>query len=85
MRYTAISADTDASSHDEVYAIQTGTNNAYLYDQGSWTIKDFGVYDIAAAGGGYFYDVNYDNGNYDAWLYQPNGYPYWAFLDYNLN
>jgi hypothetical protein len=96
MLWTQISADTDASGQAEVYAVQAvpiyipngngtteyliSTGSLYLHDQGSWTQKDSDVYDVAAAGSGYFYDVNYDNGNYSAWLYQPSGNPYWNFL-----
>jgi hypothetical protein len=67
-----ISADTDASGRDEVYAIDTGWT-AYLYDQGSWTWKDSDVNNINGADGGYFYDVNYAGGSWVAWLYNPNG------------
>jgi hypothetical protein len=88
LRYSAISADTDASGGNEVYAIQQGTNNADRYDQGSWTWKDADVYDIAAAGGGYFYDVNYYSGGYGtyvAWLYNPNnGWTYLGTGDFSF-
>jgi hypothetical protein len=83
-----ISADTDASGHDEVYYVSGASLNAYLYDQGSIKLVDSNVYDIAAAGGGYFYDVNYSSwgwGSYVAWLYQPNGNPPWTELASGLN
>jgi hypothetical protein len=83
--FKAISADFDALGYDEVYAIEQATNTAYLYDQGTWTLKDYDVYDLAAAGGGYFYDVNTDGGKFSGWLYQPNGTPSWVFLDYHLD
>ena len=77
-----ISADTDALGQDEVYAIGAG-GNLYVYDQGSWTQKDSDVVDIAAAGGGYFYDVNY-YGNYTTYAYQWNPYVGWTYLGSNL-
>lgn len=78
-----LSADTDAAGNPEVYAID-GYSNAYLYRQGSWTFKDSDVVDIAAAGSGYFYDVNYDYGNYVAWEWDPNRGG-WAFVGDNLS
>jgi hypothetical protein len=78
-RWSQISADTDASGHDEVYAIMNGANQLYQYDQGSWTWKDSDVYDVSGASGGYFYDVNYANGNYNGWFYNPNGGTWFAW------
>jgi hypothetical protein len=81
-----ISADTDASGAAEVYAIaQTG--NAYLYDQGSWALKDSYVWDISGADGGYFYDVNqyYGGGNLLAYQYNPNTSTHWTYLGLNLS
>jgi hypothetical protein len=81
-----ISADTDASGGDEVYAIQNGTPNyLYLYDGGIWTLKDADVYDVSAAGGGYFYDVNYSRGDYHAYQYDPTlWWSHWSFLGSQL-
>jgi hypothetical protein len=73
--YTSISADTDALGRDEVYVIDVNAK-AWLYNasnQVKWTAKDSGVYSIAAAGGGYFYDVNYASGNYYGFQWNPNG------------
>jgi hypothetical protein len=85
-RWAQISADTDASGRDEVYAVMSGANQLYLYDQGSWTWKDSDVYDVSGAGGGYFYDVNYASGNYNGWLYNPNGGTWfaWTYLGSGL-
>jgi hypothetical protein len=86
-----ISADVDAAGNDEVYAITaqytgegylTSTGDAYLYDQGSWTHKDSDVFDIAGADGGYFYDVNYAGGAYNAWQFNPN--TFWTWLGSGL-
>jgi hypothetical protein len=76
--YVQISADTDALGQDEVYAIR-GDGNLYVHDGGSWTQKDSSVYDIAAADGGYFYDVNY-YGGYTTYAYQWNPYVGWTYL-----
>jgi hypothetical protein len=79
-----ISADRDASGQDEVYAVEQGTNNLYLYDQGTWTLKDTSVFDVAGADGGYFYDVNlYANVLY-AYLFNPDTYPHWSYLGSGL-
>jgi hypothetical protein len=79
-----ISADRDASGQDEVYAVEQGTNNLYLYDQGTWTLKDTSVLDVDGADGGYFYDVNnYANLLY-AYLYNPDTYPHWSYLGSGL-
>jgi hypothetical protein len=51
-------ACTDASCRDEVYAVMSGANQLYLYDQGNWTWKDADVYDVSGASGVYFYHVN---------------------------
>src|SRR5262249_13083181 len=61
----SVCADIDASGHDEVYVVDSA-NNAYLANQGSWTLVDYDVRDIAGADDGYFYDVNYGGGNYYA-------------------
>jgi hypothetical protein len=80
-----ISADRDAVGQDEVYAIEQGTGNLYLYDQGSWVWKDYNVCDFAGADGGYYYDVNYSAPNYYyAYLYNPNGQPPWTYLGSGL-
>jgi hypothetical protein len=87
-RWTQISADNDALGRDEVYAVENGTNNLYLYDQGNWTQKDSAVVDVSGAGGGYFYDVDYAHDNYDAYLFNPNWQlPYsapWTYLGCGL-
>ena len=80
--FTSISADTDASGRDEVYAIDVHAD-AYLYNQGIWTYKDSYVYDLAAAGGGYFYDVNY-YGSGPTYAYQWNPYSGWKPLGTGL-
>ena len=81
-----ISADTDTSGRDEVYAITNVTNELYLYDLGSWTYKDGDVFDVSAAGGGYFYDVNYHSGNYDAYQYDPTSWWFpWTYLGSNFS
>jgi hypothetical protein len=79
-----ISADTDASGQDEIYAIEKGTNSLYLYDLGGWTYKDSDVFDVSGAGGGYFYDANYSDGNYDAYQYDPTSWWPWAHLGSGL-
>jgi hypothetical protein len=66
-----ISADLDGQSHPEVYAIQQGTNNLYLYNQGHWFAEGSHVFDVAAAGGGLFYDVTFYVGQYYAYLFCP--------------
>lgn len=75
--FSAISAGTNGSGQDEVYGIDA-SGNLYVYDTklDSWTWKDSGVVDIAAADGGYFYDVNYYGGgnSYD-YQWNPNGWP----------
>jgi hypothetical protein len=82
-----LSADTDASGRDEVYAIEQGTHSLYLYDASSWTYKDSDVYDVSAAGGGYFYDVNYYGGSYAAYQYDPtSSWPSpWTYLGSGLD
>ena len=76
MEWYEFSADTDASGHDEVYGIEEGNKNLYLFDQGSRTLKDYNVRDISGADGGYFYDVNWDN---TAWQYNPNAASFWLY------
>jgi hypothetical protein len=83
-----ISADLDASGQPEVYVAENGfipySGNLYLYDQESWTQKDYYVNDIAAAGGGYFYDVNY-YGSGPSYGYQWNPYTdQWTYLGSDL-
>jgi hypothetical protein len=80
--YTSISADTDTYGRDEVYGIDVHAD-AYLYNQGSWTLKDSDVYDIAAADGGYFYDVDYAWGNYYGYQWSPSAG--WQYLGAGLN
>jgi hypothetical protein len=82
-----ISADRDASGQDEVYAVEQGTNNLYLYDQGHWTMKDSYVQDVSGADGGYFYDVNNYAGILYAYLYNPNAQPgwWWTYLGSGLS
>jgi hypothetical protein len=67
-----ISADLDASGQAEVY-VTAAQSNLNLFDQAKWMQKDSGVYDFAAAGGGYFYDVNYALGIFPAQMDSPNG------------
>lgn len=81
MQYFYISADLDTSGRAEVYATGLYDNNAYRFDQGSWTQVDTGVFNIEGADGGYFYDVNYDNGNSDAYLYTPNSGPWYVWVN----
>ena len=62
-------------------------NYLYLYDQGNWTLKDAAVYDVAAADGGFFYDVNYGGvgGNsHPGYQWNPQTHS-WTFLGYNLS
>jgi hypothetical protein len=80
-----ISADRDASGQDEVYAVEHGTNNLYLYDQGGWTLKDTNVQDVDGADGGYFYDVNNYAGVLYAYMYNPDTYPHWSYLGSRLS
>jgi hypothetical protein len=85
--YTSISADTDALGRDEVYAVDVG-RNAWLYNaynSAKWTIKDSDVFDLAAAGGGYFYDVNYyySSGLFLAYQWNPDAGS-WIYLDSGL-
>ncbi|HKI34676.1 MAG TPA: hypothetical protein VKA46_22660 [Gemmataceae bacterium] len=85
--WLSITADRDASGHDEVYAIEYATGNAYLYDQGAWAYKDSSVSDISGADGGYFYDVNYNYyvaNSFHAWQFSPQGSSPWASLGYGL-
>jgi hypothetical protein len=77
-----LSADLDAAGHDEVYAVDTATG-LYLYDQGSWALKDISVADVAAADGGFFYDVDYTFGYLYASEYNPQTHS-WTFLGWNL-
>jgi hypothetical protein len=68
------SADTDASGHAEVYArISVGYNqfDLYRYDQGSWTLVDTNVSEVAGADGGYFFDVNPNGGDAGTWAFDP--------------
>jgi hypothetical protein len=67
----SLSADIDASGHDEVYVIDS-TNTAFLYNQGARTTMDYDVSDLAAADDGFFYDVNYYGGSYSGYLWNPN-------------
>jgi hypothetical protein len=86
--YSLISADNDAVGRAEVYAVQTNPQNfwlpgnLYLYDQGSWSWKDSDVSDVSGADGGFFYDVNYANNTYPAWLFDPNAG--WTYLGSGL-
>jgi hypothetical protein len=82
--YQSLSADSDASGQAEVYAIETGTKNAYLYDQGTWTWQDSDVADLSAADGGYFYDVNYARGSYNAYQFNPSADWPWTYLGSRL-
>jgi hypothetical protein len=73
------SADTDASGQDELYVVAYGPDwgiNLYRWDQGSWQQFDSNVSTVAAAGSGYFFDVNpynpYGNAG-EAWAFDPNG------------
>jgi hypothetical protein len=84
-----ISADLDASGRDELYAIEAGTSNAYLYNQGTWTYKAYDAYEIAGADGGYFYEVYaYWDGEfpsyYQAYQYDPNA-GFWTYLDSDVH
>jgi hypothetical protein len=74
-QFQAISADTDANGHSEVYAIEQGTGTAYRYDvYGNEASVDSNVSEISGAGGGYFFDVNpSSNGSNTVWAYDPNG------------
>jgi hypothetical protein len=61
---------------------------AYLYNQGTWEFKDSDVYDISGADSGYFYDVNYADGNYYGYQWNPYGgwgYGIWTYLDSGLS
>jgi hypothetical protein len=81
-----ISADLDVAGKAEVYAVEAGTSNAYVYDQGSMTKKDgYVVTDIAAAGGGYFYDTNPSGNTDSAWQYNPDAPIHWNGLGYGLS
>jgi hypothetical protein len=88
--YVSISADTDASGQSEVYAIQADPNaDTWLSDKGSLRWIDSNVADISGADGGYFYDVHYDGGSWDAWQYNPYGifvppYSPWTYLGSGL-
>src|SRR5262249_28405781 len=78
-----ISADRDAWGQDEVSArIMVGYNqfNLLRYDQGSWQQVDSNVSDVAAAGGGYFFDVNPTAYGGDAWAYDPFAASHWKYL-----
>jgi hypothetical protein len=78
-----ISADKDAGGQDEVYArIAVGYNqyNLFRYDQGIWQQVDTNVSDVAAAGGGYFFDVNPTGYGGDAWAWDPNATSHWKYL-----
>jgi hypothetical protein len=79
-----ISADVDAPGRPEVYAVEVGTFNLYLYDQGSLTQKDSWVVDVAAADGGYFYDTNPSGSTDSAWQYNPKTPWHWTFLGNGL-
>jgi hypothetical protein len=73
MTFGDVSADVDASGHDEAYAMQamtddagnlTGYSRIYLYDQGTLTLKDSSTFtstvvDFTPAGGGYYYEVDW--------------------------
>jgi hypothetical protein len=82
--YWDISADTGAWGQDEVYSrVMVAYNqfNLYRYDQVSGQQVDINVSDVAAAGGGYFFDVNPTAHGGDAWAYDPNrGGSHWIFL-----
>jgi hypothetical protein len=47
-------------------------------------VKDVGVFDIGGADGGYFYDVRYGGGNYNAFQYNPFTVSHWTFLGPHL-
>jgi hypothetical protein len=82
--YTSLSADTDALGRDEVYVIDVN-GKAWLYNgsnQVKWTLEDHDVYDIAGAGGGYFYEVNYASGNYSGFQWNPNGSDPYVYSPY---
>jgi hypothetical protein len=71
MTFSDVSADIDASGHDEAYAMQPMTDDAgdvigystiYVYDEGTLTLKASSEFastlvDFAPAGGGYYYEV----------------------------
>jgi hypothetical protein len=81
--YWEMSADTDAQGHDEVYArVSVGYMqfNLYRFDQGSSQVMDYNVSDVAAAGGGYFFDVNPYPGLNEVWAYNPNSSSPWIYL-----
>jgi len=81
MVWNQISADLDASGKAEVYGITGPASDlgpAYLYDQGVLTYKDSSVNDISGANGGYFYDVNWNRPNWNAYQYSPTAG--WTFL-----
>jgi hypothetical protein len=81
--FTAISADSDTSGQAEVYAIQSGTQQAFLYDLGFWAVKDTNVFDISGADGGYFYDVRYAGIFFTDWQHKPVA-PFLTFLGLGL-
>lgn len=71
-RGEGLSANTDASGQDELSFIGTGYN-LYCWDQGWWQPVDANVGGVAAAGGGFFYDVNFTGYAVgEAWFYNPN-------------
>jgi hypothetical protein len=81
--YWAISADLDASGHEEVYArVEVSYNqyNLFRYDQGSWQQIDTNVSDVAGADGGYFFDVNPTGKGGNAWAYDPKAAFHWQYL-----
>jgi hypothetical protein len=82
--YEQVSADTDASGGDEVYAIASD-NTLYRYDQGNWAYRDSSAVEVAGADGGYFFDLN-NWGSSDNYVYAYNpsaSYP-WIYLGDNV-
>jgi hypothetical protein len=79
-----ISADTDANGQAEVYAkIAVGYNqfDLYRYDQGSWQKMDSNISEVAAADGGYFFDVNPSGFDAGTWFYDPyKAGSHWTYL-----
>jgi hypothetical protein len=81
--YWDISADLDASGHEEVYArvaVDYNQYNLFRYDQGSWQQVDTNVSDVSGADGGYFFDVNPTGKGGNAWAYDPKAAFHWQYL-----
>jgi hypothetical protein len=87
-KFQAISADTDANGYSEVYAIEVGTAMAYRFNSsGARSTVDYYVSEIAAADGGYFFDVNqYGWGSNYVYSWDPSAAPghNWNLLGQNI-